>query len=50
MEMRNCGGGERVDTIKFETPVAATAIKIDCINRNLVYGYSIFEIYAWGSK
>ena len=50
MEMRNCGGGNRVDTIKFETPVAATAIKIDCINRNLEYGYSIFEIYAWGSK
>lgn len=46
--MTGCAGGNRVDEIVFDTLVDAQRIKIECINRNLTYGYSIYEIEAYG--
>lgn len=41
-------GGNRVDKWTFDTLVDARRIKIECVKRNLTYGYSIFEIEAYG--
>lgn len=43
------GSGARTDTIEFDTPIEAKAVKIVGISRTTGYGYSIFEMTAYGT-